>query len=156
MVYKKALNLSVTFLLIFILTGCSSTRKNVEQILFGGGNNNILIHTGQAINYINSGILEETLVHEASHTSLDSYHSSNAGWLNAQIQDNQYISTYAQDYPQREDIAESFLVFLAVQHRSDRISDDTYRTIVQTIPNRIKYFNSQECDMYPIVINEVE
>ena len=40
MVYKKALNLSVTFLLIFILTGCSSTRKNVEQILFGGGNNN--------------------------------------------------------------------------------------------------------------------
>ena len=40
MVYKKALNLSVTFLLIFILTGCASTRKNVEQILFGGGNNN--------------------------------------------------------------------------------------------------------------------
>ena len=123
---------------------------------FGGGNNNILIHTGQAINYINSGILEETLVHEASHTSLDSYHSSTAGWLNAQIQDNQYISTYAQDYPQREDIAESFLVYLAVRHRSDRISDHTYQTIVQTIPNRIKYFNSQECDMYPIVINEVE
>ena len=121
---------------------------------FGGGNNNILIHTGQAINYINSGILEETLVHEASHTSLDLYHSSSAGWLNAQTQDNHFISTYAQDHPEREDIAESFLVYLAIQHRSDRISDNTYQTIVQTIPNRIEYFNSQGFDMYPIVIDD--
>ena len=121
---------------------------------FGGGNNNILIHTGQAINYINSDILEETLVHEASHTSLDSYHSYSTGWLNAQAQDNHFISTYAQDYPEQEDIAESFLVYLAIQYRPDRISDDTYQTIVQTIPNRIEYFNSQGFDMYPIVIED--
>jgi hypothetical protein len=36
---------------------------------FGGGNNNLLIHTGSiAQGYIADGILEETLVHEASHT----------------------------------------------------------------------------------------
>jgi len=39
MIYKKALNLSVTFLLIFILTGCAS-RQKIEQVLFGGGNDN--------------------------------------------------------------------------------------------------------------------
>jgi hypothetical protein len=41
--------------------------------LFGGGNNNILIHTGQSLEYEKSGIIEETLIHEAAHTSIDYY-----------------------------------------------------------------------------------
>jgi hypothetical protein len=117
---------------------------------FGGGNNNLLIHTGQAADYISDGILEEVLVHEACHTSLDAYHASSSGWLDAQSLDNNFISNYAQDNPTQEDIAESFLVYLAVQHRSDRISQSTYQTITQTIPNRIQYFNDQNFNMYPI------
>ena len=35
---------------------------NVTKVL--NGNNNLLIHVGQADDYVNSGILEETLVHE--------------------------------------------------------------------------------------------
>ena len=50
---------------------------------FGGGNNSILIHTGQADLYVADGILEETFVHEASHTSLDAAHAAAAGWLAA-------------------------------------------------------------------------
>ena len=43
---------------------------------FGGGNKNLLIHTDWSETYYeNQGILEETFVHEASHTSLDSYHA---------------------------------------------------------------------------------
>ena len=117
---------------------------------FGGGNNNLLIHTGQADLYAVDGILEETLVHEASHTSLDAYHASSAGWLAAQIADGNFISTYARDFPDREDIAESFLPYLAVQYRSDRISQSLYDTIVQTMPNRIAYFNNQSFDLCPI------
>ena len=117
---------------------------------FGGGNNNLLIHTGMAADYISDGILEETLIHEASHTSLDAYHASSTGWLNAQSLDNNFISNYAQDNPDREDIAESFLVYLAVQYRSDRISQETSQTITQTIPNRIEYFNDQSFNMYPV------
>src|SRR5688572_21680555 len=45
---------------------------------FGGGNNNLLIHDGQGDLYIAQGILEETFVHEASHTSLDAAHASSA------------------------------------------------------------------------------
>ena len=48
---------------------------------FGGGNFNILIHTGQAAEYVAAGILEETLVHEAVHSSLDGTHAAAAGWL---------------------------------------------------------------------------
>ena len=119
---------------------------------FGGGNNNLLIHTGQADLYAADGILEETFVHEASHTSLDATHAAAPGWLAAQTADGEFISTYAHDYPNGEDIAESFLPYLAVRYRSDRISQSLFDTISQTIPNRIDYFDDQSFDMYPIVI----
>lgn len=116
---------------------------------FGGGNNSILIHTGQTVNYENNGILEETLVHEASHTSLDATHASSAGWLDAQNQDDEFISTYARDNPTREDIAESFLTWLAVRYRQNKISTENFNKITQTIPNRLSYFDSQNFDLYP-------
>ena len=48
---------------------------------------NLLIHTGQADRYAADGILEETLVHEAAHTSLDAAHASALDWLAAQTDD---------------------------------------------------------------------
>lgn len=115
---------------------------------FGGGNNNLLIHTGSiAQSYIDDGILEEALVHEAAHTSLDPYYADAAGWLAAQNNDPGFISTYARDNPDREDIAESFLVYIAVRFRANRISNDMAAVIEQTIPNRIEYFESLELDL---------
>lgn len=136
----------------------SCLRADVETVWihrgdepFGGGNNNLLIHTDQADRYEASGILEETLVHEASHTSLDADHAGSSGWLAAQSADGEFISTYAADYPNREDIAESFLMYLAVHYRADRISQALKETVSQTIPNRIAYFNDQAFDLYPLV-----
>lgn len=139
----------------------SCLRADVETVWihlgdfpFGGGNNNILIHIGQADQYEADGILEETLVHEASHTSLDADHAASAGWLAAQSADEEFISTYARDNPTREDIAESFLLYLAVRHRSDRISQSLAETISQTMPNRLSYFDNQPLDLYPLVAPE--
>lgn len=133
-------------------------REDVDEIWihkgtepFGGGNNSILIHTGQGLLYENDSILEETLAHEASHTSLDATHSASPGWLNAQSLDPDFISSYAFDNPTREDIAESFLPWLAIRHRPARISSQDFTTITTTIPNRIIYFDSIACPMYPIV-----
>ena len=117
---------------------------------FGGGNNNILIHTGQSTLYENDGILEETLVHEASHTSLDAKHSASSGWVLAQESDGNFISTYARDNPTREDIAETFLLYMAIRYRPDRINKSLEDKILETIPNRIKYFDNQNFNMYPI------
>ena len=116
---------------------------------FGGGNNSILIHTGQALIYQNDGILEETLVHEAAHTSLDAVHASSSGWLASQQADGNFISTYARDNPGREDIAESFLLYLAVRFKAKRISETDLNTILTTIPNRISYFDNQSFDLHP-------
>ncbi len=120
---------------------------------FGGGNKSILIHTDQTSIYESEGILEETLVHEATHTSLDEYHSISNLWLNAQIQDNEFISTYAKDNPTREDIAESFLPWLAVRYFKDVISSETYNKIIMTIPYRLQYFDSLDLKLYPIQSN---
>ena len=120
--------------------------KGVE--LFGGGNNSILIHTGQSTLYENDGILEETLIHEAAHTSLDAMHAEAMGWLDAQQQDGIFISDYAEEFPLREDIAESFLLWVAVRFRKERISTENFNIITQTIPNRLKYFDEITCDMF--------
>ena len=101
---------------------------------FGGGNNGLLIHVGRAVQAEASGILEETLVHETSHTSLDADHADAPGWLAAQVADGEFITTYARDFPDREDVAESFLVYLAVQYRRDRLDVALAQTIEQTIP----------------------
>ena len=118
--------------------------------LFGGGNNNLLIHVGQGDRYIADGILEETFVHEAVHTSLDAAHAASPGWRAAQSADPTFISDYARDFPAREDLAESFLPYLAIRHRADRISETLYQTIVSTIPNRIAYLDGLALDMYPV------
>ena len=133
-------------------------RKDVETVWihkgvqpFGGGNNNLLIHTDySALHYEDQGILEETFVHEASHTSLDAYHSTNSDWIKAQEQDCRFISNYAEEHPTREDIAESYLPYFAVRYRADRISTELKEKIESAIPNRIKYFDDQGFNMYPL------
>ena len=133
-------------------------RKDVKTVWihkgfenFGGGNNNLLIYPEWSVYYYESqGILEETLVHESAHSSLDSYHANNPDWLLAQKLDCNFISDYAKQHPAREDIAESYLTYLAVRYRSDRISPELKTMIESAIPNRIKYFDSQIFNMYPI------
>ena len=109
---------------------------------FGGGNFNLLIHTGRAFAYEDQGILEEVFLHEAAHTSLDAYHKDSPGWLTAQSNDGQFISDYARDNPYREDIAESFPMYYAVRYKSSDIPTSTLATIVSTMPNRIQYFDN--------------
>ncbi len=136
----------------------TTLRKDVKTVwihrgmeLFGGGNNNILIHTEYSEkHYEAQGILEETLVHEASHTSLDFDHSNSAHWIDAQKKDGVFISEYAEQNPDREDIAESYLPYLAIRYREDRIPDSLKNIIIKTIPNRIKYFDEQNFNMHPL------
>ena len=119
---------------------------------FGGGNNNLLIHTGTyAQDYIATGILEEAFVHEASHTSRDAAHAASPGWLAAQEADPEFISTYARDNPTREDVAESFLVWLMVTLFPGRISPADDAAIKAAIPNRLAYFSAQGLALEPLL-----
>ena len=106
---------------------------------FGGGNDNILIHT-DGLGYHGTA-LEETLFHEACHTSLDS-RLYGAAWSNAQTLDAEYISTYAKDNPAREDVAESCALYYAVRFKPERLSEIDINLITKTIKNRMLVFDS--------------
>lgn len=88
--------------------------------------------------------------HEAAHTSLDGEHARNDRWQEAQRLDGHFISTYAEDNPRREDIAETFLLYLSIRHRADRITEELRTTVEATVPNRLKYFDSMELKLHPL------
>lgn len=117
---------------------------------FGGGNRNLLIHVGQAELYVADGILEETLVHEAAHTSIDDPHAAAPGWLAAQAANPTFVSTYARDNPAREDIAESLLLWVALRRRAARVDAQLLTTIFTVMPNRLAYFDTLPFDWHPL------
>lgn len=123
---------------------------------YGGGNNNLLVHTGESKfleNWWTGNIIEETLIHEATHTSIDAYHypdneTDGAAWIDAVSKDDGcYISSYARDNPYREDLAELMPLYVAVRYFPDRISSDIRDKILSCNFNRIKYLDSLELDM---------
>jgi hypothetical protein len=118
---------------------------------FGGGNANLLIHTGSiAQGYIDDGILEEVLAHEATHTSLDGAHAASAGWLAAQSADAEFISAYARDNPTREDVAESLVPWLGLRCARSALHGTDAATIEATIPARLSYFDALALDLAPL------
>jgi len=117
---------------------------------FGGGNRALTVHTDRGEQYRERGILPEIFVHEGVHMSLDSAHADAPGWLAAQAADPTFISTYAQDHPDREDLAESFSAWLAVRHRRGRITQGMADTITSAIPHRLAYFDSLHLDLCPV------
>ena len=131
-------------------------KKDIETVTihagvepWGGGNNNILIHTGMTDIYQNESvgsIVEETLIHEAVHTSLDFEIYQTNGWAQAVLNDGQFISTYAQEYPNREDLAEFLLLYIAIKYFPDRINVDTYNNLLSTSLNRVQFLDSLRLD----------
>lgn len=118
---------------------------------FDGSNPALLIHTGAlAQSYINQGVLEEILVHEATHAVLDVPVRDRQDWLDAQTSDNEFISTYARDNPQSEDVAESFLPYLAVCCGQGRVPASVVNTTSATIPARLRVFDSLLLDLDPL------
>lgn len=120
---------------------------------FGGGNKNYLIHTGMAEEYERDGILEETLMHEGSHTSLDGRYADHSDWKQAQQLDGGFISEYAKENPRREDVAESFVPYLAVRYREARIRPENAEKIRATIQHRMEFFDKQNLDLRPFANN---
>ena len=74
--------------------------------------------------------------------SLDERIEPDDAWVAAQTADGAFISTYAKSYPGREDVAESFLAYLAARYLRSRITKKWEKTIYETIPNRIAYFDA--------------
>ena len=141
----------------FLLTNVKTVWIHKGNRDWGGGNENLLIHTGRTEEYQILDIIEEVLIHEGGHTSLDWDWGgiiNQVEWQKAKRKDKEYISEYAKKFPRREDVAESILTWIAVRYRLDRISKENAEIVTKTIPNRLKFFDEQNFDMYPLVSRE--
>ena len=119
--------------------------------VFGGNwfDQSITIHTGRGEEYISGGFLEEVLFHEGAHVSVDGLVEDTPEWLAAQEADGGFISEYARDHPDREDVAESILPYFAVRFRPGRLSAGDRAAIEAAIPARLEYFDRQGFDWSP-------
>ena len=117
---------------------------------------------------------EEFFIHELVHASLDKpihgvYTAVNkkrhenktiksiklnwGDWRKAVKKDKKkYITEYAKKSI-HEDLAESFTAWAALRYKGDRISYFQKQAIENRIPNRIKFFDEQQFDMHPLLLN---
>jgi hypothetical protein len=118
------------------------------------GKDNALVIYSQLADSLNAdGILEEVLIRESVHASLDEEISTSSEWHSAKIDDGKAISQLAEDRS-NEDLAESVLAYIGTRYRANRIPASAERTIMNTIPNRVDYFDFRGFVMYPIAIDE--
>ena len=127
----------------------------VTSKVFGGNysDRSFTIHTGYGRRMLRLGFLEEALFHEGAHVSLQN-HQEAAGWRRAQEADGKFISDYASDHPDREDVAESVLAYFALRYRPDRLAASHRAAIADTIPNRLEYFDGLALDWSPYTLPE--
>ncbi len=90
---------------------------------------------------------EELLIHESAHLSIDPFVYGDENWKNAVELDGNYISNYAMNFPEREDIAETFQAYIAVKYFPERISNTLRDTILSVCLNRFKYFDTLNLDL---------
>ena len=90
---------------------------------------------------------EELFIHEAAHLSIDPYVYGQQGWTDAVNLDGNYLSTYAKDNPDSEDVAETFQAYIAVKYFPERITSSLRDTILSICLNRFKYFDSLNLDL---------
>jgi hypothetical protein len=126
----------------------SSLRADVETMTingggalpFGGGSHNILVHVD--VDPGTPPYLEEIIFHEAAHVTYGLAHDNAPVWQAAQADDPTFISLYARDNPNTEDVAESLLMWYALRYRSDRLDAATIAAISASIPHRLAYFDA--------------
>ena len=123
-----------------------------SKLSWTAGFKDIEINIGQTVNRLECEA--ELLMHESAHVELDWRHKGtvkSSKWKKAAIADNKYISDYAREFSEKEDVAETINWWIAVRCKTDRISKKDYRMIVKAIPNRLKYLDEQKYDMHPLV-----
>ena len=86
--------------------------------------------------------LDETVFHEAAHVALDSVLSNDPDWRANQAADGAFITEYAADHPDKEDIAESALFAWTMQYHPGRLPADVEAAVRNVMPNRLEYLGN--------------
>ena len=120
-----------------------------DELMGGNGftdPTHVLVHEEHAARNLTNGWAEEEILHELAHAVFQPMQTS-ANWIAAQNTDPCYISNYARDYPDREDIAETLAPYLMMKFRPDRVSAEDADSISKCIAARSKVLDSWFSEM---------
>jgi hypothetical protein len=97
-----------------------------------------VLYAGNIARRLATHDLEETVFHEAAHATLDVPFASDLAWQEAQQSDGVFLTRYAEEWPMREDLAESALFAWAVLVHPGRLPIDVETAVKDRIPARLK------------------
>ena len=89
---------------------------------------------------INNHDLEETVFHESVHATLDHPLRDSQEWKGVQLADGAFITEYAKDNPETEDMAESALFAWAMIMHPGRLPDSVEASVREIMLYRLTYF----------------
>ena len=93
--------------------------------------------------------LEETVFHESVHATLDYPMLASAAWKKAQRTDADFVTEYARDRPEKEDMAESALFAWALLLHPGRLPGSVEDKVRQIMPNRLEFFRNVFAERRP-------
>jgi hypothetical protein len=124
----------------------TSLRAGIERFSIHAGDEGFHAGTGQIVVYTEMADfrasyahLEESLFHEAVHASWDEAHRLAPDWMAAQAADGGFLTDYAAESPEREDLAETALFAFAILHHPDRFPPVDTADTLAAVPHRIDY-----------------
>jgi hypothetical protein len=91
---------------------------------------------------ISTNDLEETVFHESVHASYQFMYEDHPDWTSAQAADPSFVTVYAQENPQLEDLAESALFAYTYLTYPGRLSTNVESWLEENIPNRLEFFGA--------------
>ena len=105
---------------------------------FHGGPGKIFMYQDRVTLRIEQNHLEESLMHESVHASLDAVYRDDPDWRAAQQSDGGFVTSYAAEHPEGEDLAESVLFAYALLRHPGRIPPVDSQDILRVMPARIE------------------
>lgn len=120
---------------------------------YSAGTGKIFVYAGRTTRRIGQNHLEESLLHESVHASLDARYRLSPEWKAAQQQDGAFVTDYAERSPDREDLAETMLFAYAFQYHPDRFPPVDSEVVRATIPARLDFLSkllSSPADTAPV------
>jgi hypothetical protein len=93
--------------------------------------------------------LDETVFHETAHVALDQLFSDDPDWRANQVADSGFITAYAAENPDKEDVAESALFAWTILHHPGRLSEEVEAAVRGIMPNRLAYIGNMLADYVP-------
>lgn len=106
---------------------------------FSAGAGKIFVYADKTTQRIGENHLEESLLHESVHATLDRQHARSPEWQAAQASDNRFLTRYGERHPEGEDLAETALFAYGLIRYPGRIPPVDSRDIIAAVPARLAF-----------------